>query len=289
MAFDQQPGTEKLRRTYVDTFVKGFASRNYRFKEVLRVESTNAWNNDYFREHPDDLTAGSTRNVQGIARGAAFPQAFVKWDKIRSVIRKYGLEQSIPFEDLISDEIQVAPRVLLRIARGVVKSADDGIRATIVADNEIQSITITDENLAWNGASANIIDNLEQAEEKIADYDYPTTNLWVYVNPHDKRQVVNYLVANGNKLSRLTDEKVTNRNGKIGVIGNKTFIVSNSVQASECIVAVPKVGGAWKELVPLSTHYKEEPMKDALVRAGELGQTQITDPKAFVRITGTEY
>lgn len=279
MAYDQQPGTEELRKTYVDKFIRGFALQNYRFKQLLRISSTNSWNNEFFREKPEDLTASGNRKIQGVPRGAAFPQAFVKWEKLKSTIRKYGLEQSIPWEDTISSEINVDQRVLLRIARGIVKSVDDGILETIRNDSDIITFSAS---ANWDAAEADIIDDLEQAEQKIAEYNYDTGNLWVYVSPKAKRYVMNYLVSNGQKLQNLTNEKLTN--GKIGSIGNKTFIISNSMQDSECLVAVPKMGGEWKELVPLTTAVIQEPMKDTLIRAGELGQTQITDPKTFVKI-----
>ncbi|MFW6172761.1 MAG: hypothetical protein ACOC5T_03355 [Elusimicrobiota bacterium] len=283
MVYDQQPGTAKLRRTYVDNFIRGFALRNYRFKEALRQSSTNSWHSEFFREKPEDLEAGQTRNVKGIPRGAAFPQAFVKWEKVKKTMKKYGLEQSIPWEDLISSEIKVDARVLLRIARGVVKSVDASIKDTIVNDGDIITFTASEN---WDGASAEIIDDLEQSEQKIGEYDYSTDELWVYVSPYMKRQVVKYLISKGEKLGPITSEKVGAKNGKIGRLGNKVFIVSNNVDDDECLVLVPKAGGDWESLLPLTTYYNEEPMKDAIVRAAELGRTKITDPKTFVRITG---
>jgi len=276
MAYDQQPGTAELRKTYVDEFVKGYALQNYKFKQALRVKSTDSWNNEFFRESPSDLTAGGKRNVKGIPRGGSFPQAFVKWDKLKSTIRKYGLEQSVPWEDSISSEINVDERVLLRISRGVVKSVDDGIYSTLTSDTDIISFSASNK---WDTTDAIPLDDLEEAEQKIAENNYDTSNLWVYVSPKAKRYVMKYLVENGNKLQAITDQKTTNANGKIGTIGNKTFIVSNSVEDSKCIVLVPKMVGEWKELMPLTTAVITEPMKDTLVRAAELGQTQITDPK----------
>lgn len=287
MAFDQQPGTIDLRKTFVDRFVKGFALRNYKLRNLLRVTTQEAWKNEYFREDPDELTAGRSRTVKGIPRGANYPQAVVKWEKIQTVIRKYGLEQSIPWEDTISSNIDVDRRILLRIARGVVKSVEDGIRAKIVADTDIHTITVT-AGEEWDTASANIIDNLEEAEQKIAENDYDTSTLWVYVTPKDKRSVVDYLITNGQKLSKLTDDKVKARGGKIGTIGNKTFILSNSLEASESIVGVPKMAGDWLERWPLTTTVKEEEGKDLLIRAYQLGETRITDPKVLVHIKNTQ-
>lgn len=277
MAYDQQPGTEELRATYVDQFVKGYALQNYKLKQALRVQTTSAWNNEFYRENPSDLTAGRNRKIQGIPRGANFPQAFVKWDKLKSTIRKYGLEQSIPWEDSISSEINVDERILLRISRGVVKSVDDGIYSTITSDSDIISFSAS---YKWDTADAIPLDDLEQAEQKISENNYDTSTLWVYVSPKAKRYVIKYLIDNGNKLQALTNQKTTNANGQIGSIGNKTFIVSNSIEDTKCLIMVPKMVGEWKQMVPLTTVVKSEQLKDTLVRAAELGQTQITDPKS---------
>lgn len=283
MAYNQQPGTADLRKTYVDKFIRGYALRNYRFKEALRQRSTNAWHSEFFREKPEDLEAGQTRNVKGIPRGAAFPQAFVKWEKVKETVKKYGLEQTIPWEDLVSNEINIDARVLLRIGRGVVKAVDASIKNTIINDGEIITFDAAE---AWDSGSADIIDDLEKAEEKIGEYDYSTDELWVYLSPYMKRKFVKYLVDKGEKLGSVTSDQLKSKNGKIGRLGNKVFIVSNNVDDDECITLVPKAGGDWESLFPLTTYYNEEPMKDALVRAAELGRTKITDPKTFVRITG---
>ena len=284
MTYNIQPGTADLRSTYVDKFVKGFALQNYKFKQALRVSSTSSWNSEFYREKPEDLTASGNRTVKGVPRGAAFPQAFVKWDKLKSTIKKYGLAQSIPWEDSISSEINVDQRVLLRISRGVVKSVDDGILDTIRADGEIITFT-AQEN--WDAATTYILDDLEEAEQKIAENNYDTSTLWIYVSPKAKRYVVKYLISQGQKLSDLANKTVQDPNGKIGTIGNKTFIVSNSLKdIKEAIVLVPKMGGEWEELVSLTTAVIQEKLKDTMIKAAELGRTKITDPKTFVKVTG---
>lgn len=285
MAYDKDKTNKDLRSKYVDSFIRGFALRNYRFKDVLRTQPFGSGSIEFFREEPKDLTAGRNRDIKDIPRGAAFPQAVVKWEMLEVYIKKFGLEESLAWEDIDDSKIDVDNRTLIRIGRGVVKAVDGAIRDKIVTDGGIQTFGAT---AGWDDqASRQIIDDLERAEQQIAEFDYDTSNLWVYITPKAKRYVIDFLLENGNKLSNLTDDKIQSRNGKIGTIGNKTFIVSNNVQASECIVAVPKVGGDWLERVPLTTFYREEPGKDVLIRAWERGETKITDPKVFVRITGT--
>jgi hypothetical protein len=280
-------GQEILRKEVVDKALKGFALRMYKFKQVVTISRTGAWKNDFFREHPDELTAGRGVRIKGIPRGAAFPQAIPQWQRVATVIKKYGLEANIPWEDLISSDIDVRNRVLLRLSRGVTKAVDDEIYTRLTSDNDVQSINIT-AGYEWNSASAAIVDNLEEAEEKIRDYDYPTDNLVVLINGRDKRSVMNYLVDKGNQWPRVAEAALTRQNGEIGRLGNFTFVVSNSVSASQAVVVVPKICATWKELYPLSSAINVESLKDSTIRVAELGVTQITDPKAIVVLNNTQ-
>ena len=64
-------------------------------------------------------------------------------------------------------------------------------------------------------------------------------------------------------------------------------VVSNSVTASNALVAVPKICGTWKAAVPLQTNTTIDPFKSVRIRAVEMGVTQLTDPKAICLIKNT--
>lgn len=285
MAFETI-GQEVVRRELIDRILKGFALQMYKFKQAVTISSTGAWKNDFFREDPDTLEAGRGVRIKGIPRGAAFPQAAPKWERIRTTIKKYGLEQSIPWEDIIAGEIDVRNRVLFRIAEGVAKAVDDEIYSALSSDAAIQEVDIT-AGYEWDTASASIIDNLEEAEQKIGEKHYDTGNLMVFINHRDKRSIMNYLTEKGAQFPKVAENLLTKRNGQIGRLGNFTFIVSASVPASQALVVVPKVCATWKELHPLSTAVETEDLKDVRIRAAELGVTQVTDPKAIVLISNT--
>ena len=223
--------------------------------------------------------------MKGIARGAAFPQASTSWEKVSAYIEKYGLEDSIPYEDIISGEVAVRDRTLFRIAEGVVYAVDTQIYTALSGDASIQSVSIT-AGYEWNTASAAIMDDLEYAEQKIGTYNYPTSNLLVFVNLRDKRSIMKFLFDNGAKIPQIAQDKINN--GVVGTLGNKTFVVTRAVSASEALVVVPKICGTWKELLPLTTHVNEEPLKDVLIRAAEMGVVEVTDPKAICKISNTE-
>lgn len=277
-------GEVDIRKQIIDPTLKGFAKRLYKLKPLLNIVTTGAWRNDYWRASPDTLTAGTTRDIKGIPRGAAFPQASTSFEKIRTDIEKYGLEDSIPWEDIISGEVAVRDQTLIRIAEGIVYSIDRQIWTSITADTDIQTFTI-DSQKEWDNVSAAILDDLEYAEQLIGTQHYPTDNLAVVINHYQKRKFMKFLFDNGAQIPSVADQAV--RNGVIGTLGNKTFIVSDVVTASQALVMIPKRNN-WKELYALSTDVQNEPYKDVRVRAVELGVVQITDPKTIVWIKNTQ-
>lgn len=290
MAFDQQAGTQNIRTSIVDKTIKGFAERMYKFKQALTISPTSAWKNYFFRESPTPLDAQSGQRIRGIPRGAAFPQAVVTWERVLTVVEKYGLEDNIPWEDIISDDVDVKARTLYRIAEGVTKSVDDQIWAELHdiagGGTNIQSFSIS-AGYQWDLASAAIIDDLLRARQKIAEYNYDTSDLMIFVSPKDYRSMMNYLASKGAQFPALGTEAALNgRAGRLAGVG--TIIVSNSVTASQAIVVVPKICATWKEVYPLTTVTVEDQLKGLTVRCAEIGVTQLTDPKAVVLIQGTQ-
>jgi len=279
---------QSLRKEFVDSVVKQTAMQTYKFKQAVSIVSTSAWKNYFFREDTTIL-AGKTGNAtKGIPRGAEFPQASVSWTKIQTTIEKYGLEDNIPYEDLISDDLDVRDRTLIRIAEGVAKAVDDEIWDVLTesqSPSAIQTIDIGRVN-GWDGASAAVIDDLLHAKQLIAEKNYPTENLMCFVNPHDYRKIMNYLAEKGAQFPSIGNQVATN--GVQGKVAGITLVVSNSVTASYALVCVPKRCATWKELVPLRTTTKEDPYKSMTIRSVEMGVTQLTDPEACVLLTYTE-
>jgi hypothetical protein len=266
----------------------------------MNIQTTGAWINYFFRASPDTLVAGTNTNVKGIPRGAAYPQASTSFEKIRTDIEKYGLQDSIPWEDVISGQVNVRDQTIMRVAEGVVYAIDRQIWTTLTTDSGIQSFSTAryggthnataNGNGAWNEvASTVIMDDLEYAEQLIGVQHYDTENITVVVNLKDKRSIVSYLLAKGAQVPQLAMQGVNSGNGVIGRIGNKTFIVSDVVTASQCLVIVPQKVATWKELYPLTTDVTNEPLKDVRITAAELGVLQVDNPKCAVLIKGTQW
>ncbi|MAF43376.1 MAG: hypothetical protein CMI54_04275 [Parcubacteria group bacterium] len=290
-----QVAQESLRGQFFDKVIKQTAKRAYKFKQAVSIVSTGAWRNFFYRETTDVLTGATGNLTKGIPRGAEFPQASGSWDRIETIIEKYGLEDNIPWEDLVSDEIDVRDRTLIKIAEGVTKAVDDEIWAVLsdsgnaLANKVVQTIDVGGDSMAskfWDVASAAIIDDLLQAKQLIAEENYDVGNLMAFVSPKDYRSINNYLAGKGAQFPQLGDSVAAN--GDAGKLVGIKFVISNSVTASQAIVVVPKRCATWKELVALSTTTKEDPYKSLTIRSVEMGVTQLTDPKSVVFISGTQ-
>jgi|GEM_PF-1044553 len=287
-----QIGETELRKEVVDGVIKGRANAMYKFKRAVSISTTSAWKNTYFRESSAALTGQTGNAILGIPRGANFPQAVVDWEEHSKWIEKYGLEDNIYWEDILTDDVDVQARTLFRIAEGVAKAVDDEIWAVLSEDqseSEIQAIDLQVTNEAgryWDVASAAIIDDLMKAAQLIEQYNYSTAKLMCFISPRDRRSIMKYLTDSGAQFPDISTTVA--KNGSIGRLAGVELVVSNSVTASYALVVVPKVCGTWKSAVPLSTDVTVDPFRSVRIRAVEEGATLLTDPKACVLIKGTQ-
>lgn len=285
MAYGQSNGTYQLRAEEVDATVKGFATALYKFRQAVQVTSTSSWKNTFWKENPSVLTEPAGNAVQGIPRGSNFPQASPSFEEKTGRILKFGAEDNIYWEDILSNDVAIQDRTMFRVTELVTKTEDDYIYNIISSDADINTVTIGATNY-WNGSSGAILDDLYQASQKIAENNYSTDSLYCFVNPRDRRSIMKWFTDKGSQFPSISEEMA--RNGKFGTLGGITFIQSNSVPASRALVVVPKICATLKELVPLTTNTTEDPLKSVRIRVAEEVVLQVTDPKAICLIKGTQ-
>ncbi len=285
-----QIGDTALRAEVVDRVIKKFTNLSYKFKQALSISTTNAWKNTYYTEASAALVGKTGNAVKGIPRGANFPQATVEWVKKSAWLEKYGLEDNIFWEDILTNDIDVQSRTLFKIAEGVVAGVDGEIWDVLTENQaatptDIQHFTISG-NRHWDVASAAIIDDLMRAKQMLAEFNYPTSNLQCFISPKDHRSIVKYLADSGAQFPSIGEDMA--KNGRVGKLVGIQLIQSNNVTASMALVVVPKICGTWKSAVPLTTNTTVDPFKSVRIRAVEIGVTQLHQPKAVVRIAGTQ-
>ena len=288
-----QIGSTDLRKEIVSGVIKGRADASYKFKQAVSITPTSAWDNSYYRENSAALTS-QTGYPSKIPRGGNFPQASVEWTKHIKTIEKFGREENIIWEDILTDNINVQARTLFKIADSVAKDVDDQMWSDLTENqspSEIQTFSVfsTDSNISgrtWDIASAAIIDDLMRAKQLIGQFNYPTNNLMCFISEKDHRSIIKYLTDSGAQYPSIGEATATN--GKVGKLVGIQFVVSNSVTASFALVVVPKVCATWQTAVPLSTDVETDAFKSVRVRAVEEGVLQLTDPSACVLIEGTQ-
>lgn len=294
MGTDQQIGNTPIRSIYYDLTLKGIAERLFKFRQAVDVQTTSAWSNVFTIEDNSVLTANGVRNIKGVARGATFPQVIQKYDRVSKDIIKFAAEQNIHWEDILADDVAVQDRALYKIAEALTKSNDDYIWDQLTENRSVVNINNVNVSLpgltaggggGWNESSAGIIDDLEEGEQLIAENNYPTTELLVFINPRNKRDIMRYLTDKGAQFPSIAESKLNN--GVIATLGNKKFVVSNSVTTSYAMMCVPKRCATYRELVPLQTTTVEDPYRSVTVKGVAEGVCYVTDPKSIVLFTGT--
>jgi len=287
MVYGLESGTTAIRAEVIDSMVKQIAAQTYKFKQACAIVPTSAWKNTFFRENPTVLAGASGNATKGIPRGANFPQATVSWEEVSVRIVKYGLEDNIAWEDILSNDINIQARTVIKLTQGVVKAVDDEIWDSLTEDRalqgRIQSFAVTASRF-WNYSSAAIIDDLMRASQMIGDKFYDTSDLMCFVNPFEKRQIMNYLADKGAQWMPVATDIV--QNGNIGKVAGVTIIESPSVTTSYALVVKPKTCATWKELVSLRSTTVEDPYKSLKIRVVEEGVLELTDPLAVVLIGG---
>jgi len=284
MAFDQQTGSADLRKEVVDKVIRDIAKPSYKFKQAVRIVKTNAWKQTFFRASTTVLSGASGASVEGIPRGAAFPRATPTTEEVNSYIVKYGLEDFITFEDVMSSEIDQVKQIIFKLTQATVSAVDGRIYNTLSENGtpaNIQEIVITG-GQTWDASSAAIIDNLMNAKQLIGEKNYNSAGLMCFLTDEAHRYVVSYLAEKGAQFPSVGNEMA--KNGRIGKLAGIQLVVSNNVTSSQALVVVPKVCGAWRESVSLRSDLKKDAFKGTRIRVVEMGVAQLTDPDAVVLI-----
>jgi len=290
-----ESGSAFLRKEVVDAMVKQTARASYKFKQACAIVSTNAWKNSFYREGTDVLSAGTRNAIKGIPRGANFPQAVPNWQEVTVRILKHGLEANIPWEDIISGDINIQARTIIRLTEAVVKSVDDDIWDVLSqtlgtgTPTVIQSFALgTGTNGGnWDQSSAAIVDNLMKASQLIStNGNYDVSNLICFVSPRDYRNIAKWVYDKGTQWDSLAEKIVLN--GKVPGLAGMSFVESNSVTASYALVVKPKTCATFKELVSLRSTTEVDPYRSTMIRVVEEGCVELTDPLAVVLIKNTQ-
>jgi hypothetical protein len=280
MAFGEL-GAQALRAENVDKVVKGFALQEYIVKPLFTVQSSGAWQESYYTESANELTADNK-----IARLAAFPQQSPQWQKSSAYMQKHGLEVDVSFEDEKADNVDVIQRSLLRLARAVSYSVDSLCYTTMSAGAG-QTHTIGGSNpndLCWDTSTRSErhpLDAIGSAIKKVKQQNYRPDH--IILNPND----YNLLLTNDDILDAVSWTNNVVQGGSLPSVLGLTILASNAVTADQALVFESKVFGTYREILPMTTNTEKHEFIKTVIRAAEVGVPFVTDPMAVCKIANT--
>jgi len=271
----------------ISSAVKGFALKKFKLVQVLNVESSNKWTETYYRETAAELSvAGETWNIQGVARGAAFPHVDPSWTKVQGTHVKFAAEASVFIEDKLTDAIPVQKRSIMRVARAVANSKDAYIYTTLSGASGIStgaaaatwdSATIADRDPVYD-----ILVGIQTLDE--SNYD-ALENGFLLLSPKDHTNLIRNSKVINNPTFKTADVV---SNGRVGQIAGLTIIKTTSVTADQAMIIVGKQAATWKSAVPMRSNVEEVFGVKDILSTYEIGHVQVTDPAAIYVITNTQ-
>lgn len=291
MVFDEV-GEIDVRGEKINTAVKGFALKAYTLKTPLLMTTSDKWTETYYEEYNTPLTASGNRTVQGVARGALFPEVHPSWEKSSQDMIKFAAKGTIYYEDVEFNQINVQARSLLRIGEAIANAVDIYIYTTLTAATGTSGVVAASGE--WNHATISNRDPIGDILIGIAA---------IEAN-HYKIKTNGYiLMDNLDYSSLLRNSKVINNpsfktadvvsNGMVGQICGMKIIVSETVgsgvsPADEVMLIMGQRAATWVGGKAMQTAIITDPGVNIKIKAWEVGQVQVTDPEALYTITGTQ-
>jgi hypothetical protein len=282
--------TANIRGLKIDPTVKGFALREYVFKNDCLTASMQDDGIRYYEETAADLEAtapSAISNVSPLSRPATLE---VTWTRKTAYYKKYFVESFISREDIASAELPVLARTLLRLTRAVTKQVDAAIysSASAAATGGNTFATTSVGGAAWDAASGqNPIADLNRAKRIIAENDYNPEGASLWLSPTDYESLVTWLISTkGTSIPNFSSDVV--QNGTVMKVLGLNVKVSNNVTADEAIVIVPNSAMTWYSFENITSALVENEGIGSMIRVWEAGVPVVHEPKAVVKITNTQ-
>lgn len=283
---------QDIRGLDIDKTVKGFALVEYIFKNDCVVTAASGDSIRWYQEDSSDLTATSPTNIEHGSLSTPLTLE-VSWTRQTSYVKEYMVEGTISEMDLLSADIDVIARTLLRLTRAVTKKVDADIWNVMTESqsaSNIQSFATTSVGGdQWDAASyaGNPIKDALHAKKLLYDYGYDAEGASWYLSPTDYQNVIDWLITGkGSSIPGFSSEKV--RSGTVTQILGLNVKVSTNVTADYSAVVVPQKACTWKEHTAITSRIIDNPGLNKKVRVWERGIAILTDPKAVVLITDTQ-
>lgn len=292
MATNTEVGGQLLRAETVDRLIKDLVARVIVMKQVVMVNTSSSWKETYWRETSSVLAAQGVSVIRSVPRLSAFPELTPNWTRQTSYLEKYGGTHTIPWEDIITDEIDVMARALAKISEAIAVTVDTQIW-NVLTENQsvvnINTVAVASGN-EWDSATVanraphqNILNALQKFSEQNIN-PYAGTG-YLVLSPKDFANVMgNSALVSHPSWKGSTDILA---NGKVGELFGLKILVTNVVTADYAGIFLDGCG-TWKEAIPLTTVIEEKPGISKTITGYQIGVCQLTTPKKVCLISNTQ-
>ncbi len=278
-------GKKDIRGENIERAIRGLSNKRFRLKGLLLNQSSSTWTETYYSEDVSILTASATRNIKEVGRLSDFPNVDPSWTKNQAPHIKYADQTVISMEDNLTNAIDVQGRSLFKLAEGIANAVDAAIYAALTAQ------------LSTSGTVA----ALKKWDSSTVSERDPITDLLIGIQAMDEN---NFDALDGGRLlitpknyrDLLSNSKVINNpsfktadvvsNGVVGQLVGLTIVKTTSVTDDECMIIINQRTATWKSVQSMRTAVIDDPGIKITIRAWEIGQIQISAPKAIYTVTG---
>lgn len=285
-----QRGQAEIRSLDIQKVLKGFALSEFIFKNQVTVTSTNATEIRWYQETAADLTATSPSKVANIARGAKFTRLSPTYTRNTSYIQKYGAEDKIDYEDVVSSDVPIVARTLLRLTRAVSKQVDTHIFNILTESQSVTNInSVTTTSVGgdqWDAASGqNPVKDVTRAIRLIAQNSY-SGEFQLWVSPQDYESLVVYAYGAGAQAPMIGERMITD--AVLTKFAGAKVIMNENVVADYAVVSLPAKAVTYYQHTPLTNASIVDEGIGTTYRVWEEGVAVLTDPKAVTLIIDTQ-
>lgn len=271
--------------------IKGFAKKRYVMKELVMIQTTDAWTNSFYQKTATSLTGGAGSDIEGIPRGADFPFVEKGVTLASARILQHGGEGVIYWQDILTSNIRIEAETISDVTDACVYSVDNKIYNMLSEDDAggtINTVAIT-AGYEWDSDTIQNRDpfyDIMRCVEAIQTDRYPILSSgrgFVAMN----EATFTYLVTNSKVINHPTWKMAEGiiQNGRLASIGGLNIYVTPVVTNDKVLVGIAKTCGTWKIAQALTVDVIKDPQKKYTIRASEIGVAQLTDPESVCLLT----
>ena len=289
MAVDQFSEADTRAQTW-EKDIKGFAKKRYVMKNLVMIETTDAWHNSFYQKTATSLVGGTGSDIEGIPRGADFPSVARGTTLKSAIILQHGGEGVIYWQDILTSNIAIQSETISDVADAVVFSVDNKIYNMLTENDSggtINTLAIA-AGFEWDSdtiQNRDPVQNLLDAVREITIDRYPILTSgqgFLVINETDYALLMGNSKVINHPTFKLAEGII--KNGNLAMLAGLRIKVSPVVTADKALVVMAGKN-VWKAAQPLTVDTIIDPQKKYTIRASEIGTAQLWHPESVCMLT----